>query len=84
MSYQIALSRTAEKDLARLSQDAYEAVVERLRAMKENPRPHGVRKLQGREGYRSRVGDYRILYVVVDAAQIVTVLAIGHRRDVYR
>jgi len=49
----------------------------------KDPRPPGARALQGRPAYRIRVGDYRILYVVVDDVLLVVVVTVGHRRDVY-
>ena len=49
----------------------------------QEPRPPGARALQGRPGYRIRVGSYRILYVVEDDALVVVVVTVGHRRDVY-
>jgi mRNA interferase RelE/StbE len=52
--------------------------------MKEDPFPPGMKKLKARDGYRVRVGDYRILFAVNRAARIVRVGAIGHRKDVYR
>jgi mRNA interferase RelE/StbE len=42
-----------------------------------------VRKLQGRDGYRIRVGDYRIIYKIEDDVLIVLVIDVGHRRDIY-
>lgn len=44
----------------------------------------GVKKLQGQDNYRLRVGDYRILYLVENADLVILVVAIGHRREVYR
>jgi len=55
-----------------------------IRLLAEDPRPPGTRKLQGRDGYRVRVGDYRILYAVRDEVLLVVVVTVGHRRDVYR
>jgi len=49
-----------------------------------NPRPSGVKKLSGLPLYRIRVGTFRILYEINDAQHLVTVITIGHRRDVYR
>jgi mRNA interferase RelE/StbE len=49
-----------------------------------NPRPARVRKLQGTEGYRLRVGDYRVLYTVDDRSQTVVVYSVAHRREAYR
>ncbi len=48
-----------------------------------DPRPPGARALQGRAGLRVRVGDYRIIYTVVDDVLLVVVVALGHRRDIY-
>jgi mRNA interferase RelE/StbE len=53
-------------------------------ALAEEPRPPGCVGLQGREGYRIRVGDYRVIYEVDDTALGVTALGAGYRRDVYR
>ncbi|HEX6573503.1 MAG TPA: type II toxin-antitoxin system RelE/ParE family toxin, partial [Gemmatimonadaceae bacterium] len=50
-----------------------------------DPRPHGAVKLSGDEDlYRIRTGDYRIIYSVVDRVLTILVIAIGHRREVYR
>lgn len=84
MTYHVVLRPSAEKELARLPQNAYELTAKKLLALQENPRPVGVKKLAGRDGYRVRVGDYRILYAIDDGAHCVTVLAIRHRREAYR
>lgn len=47
-------------------------------------RPSGCKKLKGRDGYRIRIGNYRILYDIIDQTLIINVIAIGHRRDIYR
>jgi mRNA interferase RelE/StbE len=51
--------------------------------MGANPRPHGCKKLKGREGYRIRVGNYRIIYDIFDRELIVDVIAVGDRKDIY-
>jgi mRNA interferase RelE/StbE len=56
----------------------------RLLTLENDPRPYGVKKLQGEEAYRLRVGDYPVLYTIDDTEMLVTIYAIGHRRDVYR
>lgn len=56
-----------------------------IRALADDARPHGVRKLEGADDlYRLRVGDYRIIYRISDGLQRVTVVRIRHRGDVYR
>ncbi len=63
------------------TQDRVNKLIARLG---ENPRPPGVKKLTTREGYRVRVGDYRILYVVDDEAKIVIIYRVMARGGVYR
>ena len=46
-------------------------------------RPIGYKKLKGREAYRIRVGNYRIIYEIVDFELIVTIITLGHRKDIY-
>jgi len=52
--------------------------------LRGDPRPSRCRKLTGRDGYRLRVGDYRVLYEVDDSDRAVVVLHVGHRSNVYR
>ncbi len=84
MSWTVEVQRPAEKELAALPLQARERVASALRAMEDDPFPHEVKKLKARDGYRVRVGDYRILFTVNRAARLVRVGAIGHRKDVYR
>jgi len=64
MPYTVYLKRSAEKELDRLPTKIYDRIVKRLLSLRDNLRPCGIKKLLGREGYRIRVGDYRILYVI--------------------
>ncbi|MGL5929541.1 MAG: type II toxin-antitoxin system RelE family toxin, partial [Dermatophilaceae bacterium] len=50
----------------------------------EDPRPPASRPLRGRDGFRVRVGDYRVIYTIHDDVLLVVVVTLGHRRDVYR
>ena len=84
MHYQIQISSSAEKELEKLSSTIHARIIKKLLSLEENPRPKGVKKLSGREEYRLRVGNYRILYLIDDNNNIVVVDAVGHRREVYR
>jgi len=84
VSWTVQVQRPAEKELADLPQQAQERIAEVLRALKDNPFPHGVKKLKARDGYRIRVGDYRIVFRIDHSARLVQIGAIGHRKDVYR
>lgn len=59
-------------------------IIEKIRGLASDLRPPGCEKLSGEEKYRIRQGSYRILYSIQDDALIVSVIKVGHRRDVYR
>lgn len=84
MSHKVLIRRRAQKELAQLSRDDYERTKESIGNLSDNPRPPGCKKLTGRDGWRIRVGDYRVIYEIDDAGQTVTVLHVGHRRDIYK
>ncbi len=84
MAYTVLLKKSAEKELGILPTNIHDRLVERLVALKEDPRPIGSKKLRGREEYRVRAGDYRILYTVDDREKVIMVFSIAHRREVYR
>lgn len=84
MSYDILIRRRAQKELAQLSRDDYERAKESIGNLSDTPRPAGCKKLTGRDGWRIRAGDYRVIYEIDDTARTVIVLHVGHRRDVYK
>ncbi len=83
MSYRISILRRAQKELAQLPVENYERVRDAIRNLASLPRPVGCVKLAGRDGWRIRVGVYRVIYEIDDPGQSITVLNVGHRRDVY-
>jgi mRNA interferase RelE/StbE len=83
--YQIEIKTSAKKELARLPRQIAEKVVERIKWLADNPRPDGCKKLRGEDSvYRIRVGDYRVVYSIVDQYLIIEVIRIRHRREVYK
>ncbi|HII06448.1 MAG TPA: type II toxin-antitoxin system RelE/ParE family toxin [Methanotrichaceae archaeon] len=84
MTYSILILPRAAKELAKLSGGHYERARDGIRSLSNNPRPSGCLKLRGREGWRIRIGDYRVIYEIDEAQQTVTVLHVGHRQNVYR
>ena len=84
MSWRVEISRDARKELARLPTQVQVRVARAILALEENPFLHGSKKLKNRDGYRIRVGDYRILYFADARLKQIVVGVIGHRRDVYR
>jgi mRNA interferase RelE/StbE len=82
--FSISLTHTARKSLKKLSQRDRELVYVVLETLKENPTPPKALKLSGRDGYRIRIGDLRILYSINKGELIILVIDIGHRREIYR
>lgn len=83
-AYQVQVSKSAAKELAKLTPPVVSRIVPELIKLAEDPRPAGCKKLKGTGNiYRIRVGDYRIVYAVDDIVRIVDIRKIGHRRDVY-
>lgn len=83
-SYSVSVKRSAEKELRGVRGRELRRLIERIRALAEEPRPAGVEKLSTLERYRIRQGDWRILYEIDDGARVVTIVKVGHRKEVYR
>jgi mRNA interferase RelE/StbE len=84
MAYQVIIKRSAEKELDGFSTRMRERIVGHLLTLEDNPRPVGIKKLQGEDDFRLRVGDYRVLYTIDDHRKLVTIFAVGHLLSVYR
>ena len=85
VGYRIELNRPAVREIEALEQIQAARILEAIEALSSDPRPRGCRKLAGSDNsYRLRVGQYRVLYQVYDANHLITVFAIGYRRDIYR
>ncbi|HEY5345233.1 MAG TPA: type II toxin-antitoxin system RelE/ParE family toxin [Verrucomicrobiae bacterium] len=84
MSYAVDIHAPAKKSLCRLPENIQTRVARSMLALADNPRPSGVVKLSGREGWRIRIGDYRVIFMIDDAKKEVVIYAIGHRREIYR
>lgn len=84
MTYHVGYRTAARGQLSRLAPAAQEKLVAAIGRLAANPRPAGCRKLQGRPGYRIRVGEYRVVYDIHEHVITVEIIGIGHRKDVYR
>ena len=83
-SYKILFRKNAEKELRQVPSSHLKKVIEKIRSLSEHPRPHGIQMLKGEDRYyRIRHGDWRIVYEVNDSVGEVTIIKIGHRREVY-
>ena len=82
--YKIELRRRAQRALDKLPKSDFQAVVEVIKDLSQTPRPGGIEKVKGTGLWRIRQGDYRIIYAIDDNQRLVTVLRIGHRREIYK
>ena len=83
MPYSLNFSKQALKELEAINEPFYSNIKQAIIALTENPRPQGYKKLKGRDSYRIRVGNYRVVYDIFDTRLIVDVITLGHRKDVY-
>mgnify|MGYP000412046803 CR=1 FL=1 len=84
-SYKIVISKSAEKEISKLSVKEILKIRETILNLADNPRPFGVKKLEGFDDfYRIKKGNYRIIYTIEDDILTVEVLKIGNRKDVYK
>jgi mRNA interferase RelE/StbE len=81
--YQVVISNKAEKSLLKLGSTIYARVVSALNKLHIDAHPPGCKKLKGREAWRIRVGDYRVIYEIEDNKMIIRIISVGHRKDVY-
>ena len=84
MSWRVELARDAKKELARLPGAVQKRIARVLLSLESDPFPAGCKKLKNRDGWRVRVGNYRILYFADKSARQIVVGVIAHRREVYR
>ena len=83
--YAVTFARSARKELEVLPHQLADRVLAKIETLAVEPRPVGSLKLHGgRNHWRVRVGDYRVVYSVNDSTRVVDISIIRHRRDVYR
>jgi len=84
-SFNIQWKRSARKELKKLGKKVIPRIVHAVDLLADEPHPSGSRKLVGSEHiYRIRVGDYRVVYSMLDDVLCVEIIRVGHRKDVYR
>ena len=83
MKYKVTLRKRAVKALEKINEPYYTAIKQAVYSLAGQPRPQGCKKLKGRDAYRIRVADYRIIYDIFDDVLLVDVIDMGHRKDIY-
>jgi mRNA interferase RelE/StbE len=84
LNYRVFVQRSAQKHLAKIPNPYRDRIFHSVRELEINPRPIGSIKLTGRNAWRIRIGDYRVIYEISDDRLIVIVITISHRREAYR
>ncbi len=83
--YKVEVKKSALKEIEKLDRSVVGQIVNKIEALAKNPHPSQSLKLSGSErSYRLRVGHYRILYQINETVKLITVYAVGHRKDIYR
>ena len=84
--YKITFKKEAAKSLNKIPRNVAKLIREKLEAIAANPYAEhpNAKKLQGREGYRLRVGDWRVIYEIQNDQLVILVLRIAPRGEVYR
>lgn len=83
MAFKITLKKRAIKALQKINEPFYSNIKSAIYSLADNPRPQGYKKLRNRDGYRIRVGNYRIIYDIFDKELLIDVIDLGHRKDIY-
>jgi mRNA interferase RelE/StbE len=82
--HSLEIKQSAQRELDALDDALFARIDRKILALADNPRPSGCKKLKGyKDQWRVRAGDWRALYIIDDAAKLVTVTRIAHRREVY-
>ena len=85
MTYRVTLAPAAARQLRKFDPPVRRRIQATLELLAENPRPPAATQLVGGSGeWRVRTGNYRVVYEIEDEVLLVLVLAVGHRREVYR
>lgn len=82
-NYIAVLSKKAQRQLDKLDDNTAEPIFNAVGDLEKNPRPMGYKKLIGRDGYRIRIGNYRIIYEIFDKELLIDIITLGHRKDIY-
>ena len=83
--YKVEVKKSALKDIEKLDRKIVAQIFRKIESLANNPRPIQSLKLSGSErSHRLRIGSYRILYQIDDDLKLITIFAVGHRKDIYK
>lgn len=84
MTYEILIEKSAKKSLVKISKPEQGKIIKVIENLASSPRPHGSKKLSGRDAWRIRIGNYRVIYEIHNHMLVILVISIGDRKQVYR
>jgi mRNA interferase RelE/StbE len=82
--YKVELRHQAQRALDKLLKSDLQSVIGAIKDLAQTPRPRGIEKVKSTGLWRIRQGDYRIIYAIDDNEHLVTIVRVGHRREIYR
>ena len=82
--YEVTVLPSAQKEITKLPKQVQGKILKALISLSENPRPEGCKKFVGTNSWRFRIGEYRIVYSIVDNILTIEIIRVAHRKDVYR
>ena len=83
-SYRIEFAKRVRKHFQKIPKNDANRILLAIRGFGEEPRPPSSKKLKEQELYRIRIGIYRVIYEIKDEVLFVSVVKVGHRKDIYR
>ncbi len=81
--YKLRIEKAVQKSLEKINEPYYSKIKTAILNLAKNPRPAGYKKLKGRDGFRIRVAEYRIIYDIFDGILQVDVIDLGHKKNIY-
>ena len=82
--FSLDIKASAQKELDALDNALFARIDRKIMSLADHPRPAGCKKLRGyKDQWRIRVGDWRVVYIIDDAAKRVSITRVAHRREVY-
>ncbi len=83
MSFKVEFSEEALSQLKKLDNQAAGRILEKISSSSEEPL-HFFERLAGRDEYKLRVGDYRVIARVLQNDKSILIMSIGHRKNIYK
>jgi mRNA interferase RelE/StbE len=82
--FSIQIKRNAQKVLAKIPERHQKNIINAIYQLADLPLPNGCKKLTGKEAWRIRIGDYRVIYEIENKQLMILVIEIGHRKEIYK